>query len=489
MQNPGVGVGCDTKNQLALTRRHFFGRSATGIASVALATLLGKQSEFQLAAKEPPSPELVPKAKRVIYLFMSGGPSQLDLFDYKPRLRQLDGTELPDSIRNGQRLTTMTAGQPSLPCMASRYRFTQHGQCGAWISELLPHTARLADELTIIRSMHTEAINHDPAITFLQTGSEQPGRPSLGSWISYGIGSENQNLPAFVVMISQGSGNKTDQPLYSRLWGSGFLPTQHQGVRFRGGPNPIPYLNDPPGIDTATRRETLDTIRQLNQLTADTYGDPEIATRIAQYELACRMQSCVPELVDLSRESVKTLEMYGIPSATDDGGFARNCLLARRLVEQGVRFVQLYHRGWDQHGKLTAHLPLQCRDVDRPTWALVNDLKQRGLLDDTLVIWGGEFGRTVYSQGQPSQTDWGRDHHGRCFTMWLAGGGVKTGITFGQTDEYGYNVIENPVHVHDLNATILHLLGIHHTQLTFKYQGRDFRLTDVHGKVIHQIVS
>ena len=475
---------------LALTRRHFFGRAATGVGTVALASLLNPQA---LAAEPPlgalPKLHFAPKAKRVISLFMSGGPSHIDLFDYKPKLKDYQGKELPASVRMGQRITGMTSGQTSLPCAASAFKFARHGKAGTWISELLPHTAKIADEIAVIKSMTTEAINHDPAVTFIQTGSQQPGRPALGSWLSYGIGSENQSLPAFVVMITQGSGNKTDQPLFSRLWGSGFLPTQHQGVRFRSGQDPVLYLSNPQGVDATGRRDMLDAVGALNKLAAESFGDPEIDTRIRQYEMAFRMQTSVPELTDLRGESKKTLDMYGIDDVGEDGGFARNCLLARRLIERGTRFVQLFHRGWDQHGALPKQIRGQCKDVDRPAWALVTDLKARGLLDDTLVIWGGEFGRTVYSQGPLTATNYGRDHHGRCFSLWMAGGGVKPGLTYGETDDYCYNVTENPVHIHDWNATVLHLLGIDHTKLTFRFQGRDFRLTDVHGEVVKGLLS
>jgi hypothetical protein len=488
-------MNLDRDHQSLLTRRHFFGRTAAGIGTAALASLL---NERLFAADADPSlrthgvlPALhfAPRAKHVIYLFMSGGPSHIDLFDYKARLKDLHGTELPASVRMGQRVTGMTAGQKSFPCVAPMFRFDRHGKCGAWVSELLPHTAGIVDDIAIVKSLNTEAINHDPAITYIQTGSQQPGRPSLGAWLSYGIGSENQNLPAFVVMISQGSGNKTDQPIFSRLWGSGFLPSQHQGVRFRSGSDPVLYLSNPPGIDAGTRRRMLDATDELNRMAAQSFGDPEINTRIAQYEMAFRMQTSVPELTDLSGESKKTRDLYGLDRKGDDGGFARNCLLARRMVERGVRFVQLMHRGWDQHSDLPKQIRGQCLDVDQPVAALVKDLKQRGLLDSTLVIWGGEFGRTVYSQGQLTKTNHGRDHHGRCFTMWLAGGGVKPGITYGETDDYCYNIVRDPVHIHDYNATILHLLGIDHKRLTFRFQGRDFRLTDVHGNLVKGLLG
>lgn len=479
------------EHSLFLTRRHFFGRSATGIGVAALASLLNPR----LLADEVkphgalPAFHFAPKAKRVIYLFMSGGPSHIDLFDYKPKLRQLHGSELPASVRMGQRVTGMTAFQKSFPCVAPMFQFAQHGKCGAWVSELLPHTAQIVDDIAVVKSLNTEAINHDPATTYIQTGSQQPGRPSLGAWLSYGLGSMNDSLPTFIVMISQGSGNKTDQPIFSRLWGSGFLPGQHQGVRFRSGADPVLYLSDPPGIDAADRRRMLDGVKELNQLAAKSQGDPEIQTRIAQYEMAFRMQTAVPELTDLSKESKKTLEMYGIDDKGTDGGFARNCLLARRMAERGVRFIQLMHRGWDQHSDLPKQIRGQCQDVDRPSAALIMDLKQRGMLDDTLVIWGGEFGRTVYSQGALTKDNYGRDHHGRCFTMWLAGGGVKPGFAYGETDDFCYNVVKDPVHIHDFNATILRLLGIEHTRLTYKFQGRDYRLTDVHGNVVAGLLA
>ncbi|MCI0362110.1 MAG: DUF1501 domain-containing protein [Planctomycetaceae bacterium] len=482
----------------SLSRRQFFGRTATGIGTAALATLLNdgaRAADASAAPRGKARPGVlkalhVPaKAKRVIYLVMSGGPSQIDLMDYKPKLKELNATELPASVRMGQRITGMTAGQKSFPCAASIFNFEQHGQSGAWISELLPHTASVVDELAIVKTLNTEAINHDPAFTFLQTGSQQPGRPSLGAWLSYGLGSENDNLPTFVVLISQGSGNKTDQPIFSRLWGAGFLPSEHQGVRFRAGGDPVLYLSNPAGIDAAARRAMLDGVGELNRLAAESVGDPEIDTRIAQYEMAFRMQSSVPELTDLSGESKETLELYGIKDDGVDGGYARNCLLARRMAERGVRFIQLMHRGWDQHSNLPTQIRGQSSDVDRPSAALVKDLKDRGLLDETLVIWGGEFGRTVYSQGALTATNYGRDHHGRCFTIWMAGGGIKPGISYGQTDDYCYNVVQDGVHVHDFQATVLHCLGIDHTRLTYRFQGRDFRLTDVHGKVVEGLLA
>lgn len=465
-------------------RRQFLGRSVTGTA--ALATLLARHA----VASTPPayaggSPNA--KAKRVIFLFQSGGPSHLELHDYKPLLSKYHGQELPDSIRQGQRLTGMTSGQKSFPVIASKFKFSQHGKAGAWFSELLPHTARIADELCIIRSMHTDAINHDPAITFMQTGSQQPGRPSFGSWLSYGLGSMADNLPAFVVMISHGSGSDANQGLLDRLWGSGFLPSSHQGVKLRSGRDPVLYLSDPPGIDRDLRRKMLDGLGELNRLQHDKDGDPEIQTRITQYEMAFKMQASVPELTDLSREPEKVLEAYG-PDVRKPGSYAANCLLARRMVERGVRFVQLYHRGWDNHGGLPMNIPKQCKDIDQPNSALIKDLKQRGLLDDTLVIWGGEFGRTVYGQGGLLD-NYGRDHHGRCFTMWVAGGGFKPGIVHGETDDYGYNIVRDPVSVHDFHATLLHCLGIDHERLTFRFQGRDYRLTDVFGNVVKGLVT
>jgi hypothetical protein len=466
--------------QLAMTRRHFFRRSAVGLGAAGLGSLLAQAHEQ--------GPHFPAKAKRVIYLFQHGGPSQLDLFDHKPGLRALHGTELPDSVRGTQRLTGMTSGQKSLPVTASAFRFARYGPAGAWVSELMPHTARAAGDLCFIRSLHTEAINHDPAVTFLQTGSQQPGRPSLGSWTTYGLGSENANLPGFVVLISRGSAARPADPLYARLWGSGFLPSSYQGVSFRSSGDPVLFLSNPPGLDGSARREQLDTLQALNREQIAPQLDPEIETRIAQYEMAFRMQTSVPELTDLRGESEATLAAYG-PQAKTPGTFAANCLLARRLAERGVRFVQLYHRGWDQHYNLPSDLRLQSQDVDQPCAALIADLKQRGLLDETLVVWAGEFGRTTYSQGKLEPTNYGRDHHGRCFTVWMAGGGIKGGTVYGETDDFCYNVTRDPVHVHDLNATILHQLGIDHTRLTFRSQGRDFRLTDVHGEVVKGILA
>ena len=470
-----------------LTRRYFFGKSATGVGSIALASLLGGD----LAAAEtsvqglPGLPHFAPKAKRIIYLFQSGGPSQLETFDPKPGLAKLRGQDLPASIRKGQRLTTMTAGQTSFPLVESLFKFKQHGKSGASISELLPHTAKIADELCFVRSLHTDAINHDPAVTFFQTGSQIAGRPSIGAWLSYGLGSESSELPGFVVMITQGTGG---QPIYDRLWGSGFLPTRYQGVKFRSVGDPVLYLSDPKGFSRGQRREYLDTLGELNRMQLDELGDPEITTRIAQYEMAFKMQRSVPELTDLTGEPDSVFELYGDESRKP-GTYAYNCLMARRLAERGVRFIQLYHRGWDQHGSLPKGIRRQAKDTDQASAALVTDLKNRGLLDDTLVVWGGEFGRTVYCQGTMTDNDYGRDHHPRAFSIWMAGGGVKPGMTFGATDEFSYNVTENPVHVHDLQATLLHLMGVDHTKLTFKFQGRRFRLTDVHGNVVKPLIA
>ncbi|MCH7727092.1 MAG: DUF1501 domain-containing protein [Planctomycetes bacterium] len=477
------------EKQNAITRRHFLGSTGVGLGAAALTALLGHDAAA--GAKEPDSttglpgvPHFPPTAKRVIYLCQSGAPSQLDLFDYKPNLRERRATELPDSVRMNQRLTGMTKDQESFPIAPTMFNFAQRGKSGAWVSDLLPYTADIADELCFIKSMNTEAINHDPAITFLQTGSQLAGRPSMGAWLSYGLGSTNEDLPTFVAMTSGEGG----QPLYDRLWGSGFLPTKHQGVKFRRTGDPVLYLSNPAGIDAKTRREMLDEIAELNKIRLEEDGDPEIATRIAQYELAFRMQSSVPQLVDISDEPQSVLDMYG-PDCQKPGTFAFNCLLARRLAERGVRFIQLYHRGWDQHTNLPRDIKKQCQAADQPSAALIKDLKKRGLLKDTLVMWGGEFGRTVYCQGTLTAENYGRDHHPRCFTIWLAGGGIKPGITHGETDDHSYNVVKDPVHVHDLNATILHCLGIEHTKLTFQYQGRHHRLTDVHGHVVKSILA
>lgn len=467
-------------------RRAFLNHSASAMGAAAIAGLMARDNQAKASAAAQLT-HFAPKAKRIVYLFQSGGPSHLELLDYKPNLKKLHGTELPDSIRHGQRLTGMTSGQKSFPVIAPKFKFHQTGQAGTWVSELLPHTARVMDDICLIRSMHTEAINHDPAITFIQTGSQQPGRPSLGAWLSYGLGSEADDLPAFIVLISHGSGKDANQGLLERLWGSGFLPSSHQGVKFRSSGDSVLYLSDPPGIDRDLRRQMLDGLAQLNQRELAQSGDPEISTRISQYEMAFRMQSSVPDLTDMSKESAKTFELYGEESKKP-GTFAANCLLARRMLERGVRCVQLYHRGWDQHGGLPTNIPKQAHDIDQPQAALITDLKQRGMLEDTLIVWAGEFGRTVYGQGG-LQEDYGRDHHGRCFSVWLAGGGIKPGIVHGETDDYGYNITRDPVHIHDLNATILHCLGYDHKRLTYRYQGRDFRLTDVHGNVVKPILA
>ncbi len=471
-----------------LSRRQFLNRFGMGLGGTALASLLNPASAFANNGADRgvlAAPQLAPKAKRVIYLFMSGGPSQLETFDYKPLLNERNGQPLPDSVRLGQRLTGMSANQAILPLAGSIFKFAQHGKAGTWVNELLPYTAQVVDDLCIVRSLYTEAINHDPAITFLQTGSQLSGRPSIGAWVHYGLGSDNENLPAFVVLITKGKG---DQPLYSRLWGSGWLPSQHQGVQFRSGKSPVLYLNNPDGISPETRRTMLDALRDLHQHNAERLGEADVDARIAQYEMAYRMQTSVPEVMDLSGESEATLAAYG-PDARKPGSFAANCLLARRLAERGVKFVQLYHQGWDHHGGLPGGMRTQCKETDQPAAALINDLKQRGLLDDTLVIWGGEFGRTNYSQGKLTATDYGRDHHPRCFSIWMAGGGARPGTVFGETDEFGYNVAKDGVHVHDFHATLLHLLGIQHEQLTFKFQGRRFRLTDVHGRVVPELLA
>jgi hypothetical protein len=478
--------------QLRTTRRRLFGQASTGIGVAALAWLLDPRAFAATVASKtgglPGLPHFAPKAKRVIFLHQSGAPSQMDLFDYKPTLEKFHATELPDSVRMGQRITGMTSGQDSLPVARSIFKFAQHGESGTWLSELLPHTAKVVDEIAIIKTVHTEAINHDPAITFIHTGSQQPGRPSLGSWVSYGLGSENQDLPAFVVFVSQASGLNIDQPLFSRLWSSGFLPSRYQGVNLRSMGDPVLHLSDPPGIGKTTRRNMLDALGKLNEMTAREFDDPEIETRIAQYEMAYRMQASVPELMDLSKEPEHVFEMYG-PDSRKPGTYAFQCLLARRLAERGVRFIQLYKRGWDQHNDLPRDLALQCKATDQPSAALIADLKQRGLLDDTLVVWGGEFGRTVYCQGTLTETNYGRDHHPRCFTIWMAGGGIKPGITLGTTDDYCYNIVEDPVHVHDIQATILHSLGVDHRRLTYKFQGRHFRLTDVAGNVVEKLLA
>ncbi len=482
--------------QDVVNRRTFLTRSASGLGVAALASLFGdagfaappaQKMGVALTGGLPGFPNFAPKAKRIIYLHQSGAPSQFELFDYKPGLAKYKGQDLPASIRNGQRLTGMTSGQANFPVAPNIFQFAQHGKGGVWLSELLPHLATQADKLCVIRSMNTEAINHDPAITFFQTGSQLAGRPSIGSWMSYGLGTENRDLPAFVVLTSIGSGRSDDQPLYDRLWGSGFLPTQHQGVKFRNAGDPVLYLSNPPGVDTDTRREMMNEVKSLNQIKNADVHDPEISTRISQYELAFRMQASVPDLTNLKTEPKAILDLYG-PDVTRPGSYAANCLLARRLCEKGTRFVQLFHMGWDHHGNLPNAIRGQCKDIDQPTAALLQDLEQRGLLDETLVVWGGEFGRTVYSQGALTDTNYGRDHHPRCFSLWLAGAGIKGGMTYGETDDYSYNVVKDPVGVHDLHATILHLMGVDHTRLTFRSQGRDFRLTDVSGEVVKSIL-
>ena len=443
-----------------------------------------RPKEFQ---RSTASPHFNPKVKRVIYLFQSGGPSQLDLFDYKPQLAERFGEDVPKSVYPDERKTTMTSGQRSFPVAPSALKFKQHGGSGLWLSEAHRFLPQVADELCVVRSMHTEAINHDPAATLFQTGSVIPGRPSMGAWISYGLGSENSDLPSFVALTSNGTA-KQGQPLYDRLWGSGFLPGRFQGVKFRGQGDPILDLYNPSGVDRQQRRRTLDSLQRLNRTQERAMNDPTISTRIAQYELAFRMQMSVPELIDVKREPKSILDMYG-PQATQVGKYAYNCLLARRLAERGVRFIQLYHRGWDAHGNAPASVKSQCRDTDQATTALLLDLKQRGMLDETLVIWGGEFGRTVYCQGKLTPKNYGRDHHPNCFTYWLAGGGVRPGFTYGKTDDYSVNVVENAVHVHDLQATVLHQLGIDHERLTYRHQGRHYRLTDVHGRIVHEILT
>ncbi len=478
-----------------ILRRELFARGGLGMGTLALASMMGQQSAVAATGKPSGGPaemagidsrfHLPPKAKRVIYLFQAGAPSQLDLLDHKPLLNDMQGEELPDSVRGEQRLTGMSGNQSSLPLAGSPFKFSRYGQSGAEISELMPHIGSVADELCIVRSMHTEAINHGPGVTFLQTGSMFPGRPSMGAWVDYGLGRENDDLPSFVVMVTK---NKSGQPLVSRLWGSGFLPSGHQGVRFRSGKDPVLYLNNPDGIDATSRRQSVDALTKLHQIKLGQSVDPLVEARIAQYELAYRMQSSIPDATDLSDESERTFEMYG-PDSKNPGTFASNCVLARRLAERGVRFIQLYHQGWDHHGGLPAGIKRQCGETDQPSAALIQDLKQRGMLDDTLVVWGGEFGRTNYCQGKLTPGNFGRDHHPRCFSIWMAGGGIKPGTTYGQTDEFGYNITENAMHIHDLQATILNQLGIDHERLTFKYQGRQFRLTDVHGHVRAELLA
>ena len=459
------------------TRREFLGRLGMGLGGLALSSLVNPA----LAT----GTDLIPRAKRIIYLFQSGGPSQFELFDYKPQVNAMHGQELPESVRKGQRLTGMTGFQNTLPLARSHFSFAQYGESETWVSELMPYTAEIVDELCFVKSMHTEAINHDPAITFFLTESQIAGRPSFGSWLSYGLGTENENLPAFCVLITKDKGG---QPLYARLWGNGFLPSRHQGVQFRSGVDPVLYLSNPDGVSSKQRRMQLDRLRELHQLKAGAPGWERIESRISQYEMAYRMQTSVPDVMDLANEPDYIFDLYG-EDAREPGTFAANCLLARRLAERGVRFIQLFHQGWDHHAGLPSGIKVQSRETDQPSAALVRDLKQRGMLDDTLVIWGGEFGRTNYCQGRLTDADYGRDHHPRCFTLWMAGGGVRSGFSYGETDDLGYNVVRDPVHVHDLQATLMHLLGIDHERLTFKYQGRRYRLTDVHGTVVNPLIA
>jgi hypothetical protein len=477
------------ESRLNVNRRHFLGKLSLGLGSVALGSLLVPgllHREDEEIASVTGMPNFAPKAKRVIYLFQNGAPSQLESFDYKPLLNKMHGEELPASVRMGQRLTGMTANQAKFPLVGSHFNFQQHGTSGAWVSEIFPNIAKIADDICFVKTLHTEAINHDPALTFMQTGAQQGNRPAMGAWLSYGLGSENKNLPAFCVLLSRGKGN--GQGVYSKLWTNGFLDSVHQGVQFSSSEEPVLYLNDPTGTDRARTRKMLDHLAELNGMAFEQFGDPEIQTRIQQYEMAYRMQTAVPELTDVSKEPDDIVKMYG-PDCLVPGTYAANCLLARKLSEAGVRFVQLYHQGWDQHGNLTGEMPGQARDTDRASAALVMDLKQRGLLDETLVIWGGEFGRTNYCQGDLSVTNYGRDHHPKCFTIWMAGGGIKPGITYGETDEFGYNIVKDPVHVNDFHATVLHVLGLNHEKLIFKHLGRRYRLTDVGGKVVSGIVA
>ena len=476
-----------TEFEKMVTRRRFLELSSTGIGAAALATLMNEDLLAQAplsAGGLPGLPHFAPKAKRVIYLFQGGAPSQHDLWEHKPGLQKLRGTDLPDSIRQGQRLTPMTASQAGFPIVPSVFKFAQHGESRAWVSELMPHTAKIVDDLCFIKTMHTEAINHDPGVTFLQTGAQLAGRPSIGAWLAYGLGSMNRDLPTFVAMVTNRGGN----PIYDRLWGSGFLPSEYQGVKFLSTGDPVLYLSNPPGVDRSARRRYLDDLGALNELDLAQSGDPETSTRMAQYEMAYRMQASVPELTDLSDEPDSVFERYG-PDSRTPGTFAANCLLARRLAERDVRFIQLYHRGWDMHDRLPKRIQAQAKDVDQPQAALVQELKERGMLDETLVIWGGEFGRTIFCQGRLTDETYGRDHHPRAFTIWMTGGGIKPGMTYGETDDFAFNIAKDPMHVHDLHATMLHLLGIDHAKLTYQYQGRNFRLTDVHGKIVNDILA
>ena len=474
-------------------RRYFLRRTSTSLGGLGLATLLGSDATARHTGQQAIGgleslPHHKPKAKRIIYLFQSGGPAQMDLYDYKPQLAKRFGEEVPKSIYPDDRKTTMSNAQASFPVAPSIFKFRQHGKGGNWLPETLPRLSEVADDLCIINSFHTDAINHDPAATLMQSGSQIPGRPSIGSWLGYGLGNMNANLPAFVAMSSRGTGKPGGQPLYDRLWGSGFLPSRFQGVKFRNQGDPVLDINNPDGVDTTTRRTMLNTLKELNELQLSATGNPDIETRIAQYELAYRMQMSIPKLLDMSDEPKHVLELYG-PDALKPGTYAYNCLIARRLAESGVRFIQLFHQGWDHHGKLPGAMRGQCKDTDAPSAALIKDLKQRGLFDDTIIVWGGEFGRTIYSQGKLTKEQYGRDHHPSVMSIWLAGGGIKGGSTYGKSDDYSVNVAENGVHVHDLHATLMHLMGIKHEQFTFRYQGRDFRLTDVHGNIVQDILS
>jgi hypothetical protein len=477
------------EHSLVFNRRKFLSRMSIGLGSAALGSLLIPDLFSSSSPEEAIMqglPHFAPKAKRVIYLFQNGAPSQLETFDYKPLLNKMVGQNLPESIRNGQRLTGMTASQTTFPLVGSYFGFKQYGNSGAWVSDLFPHMSKIVDDICIVKTMHTEAINHDPALTFFQSGAQQGNRPSIGSWVSYGLGTENSNLPAFCVLLSRGKGN--GQGVYSKLWTNGFLDSVHQGVQFSSGENPILYLQDPEGMDRNTRRKMVDQIAALNEMELKNFGDPETAAKISQYEMAYRMQTAVPEIMDTSRESEDIIKLYGADCLVP-GTYAANCLLARKLSESGVRFVQLYHQGWDQHGNLPNEMKGQALDVDRPSAALITDLKQRGLLDETLVIWGGEFGRTNYCQGKIAPENYGRDHHPRCFSIWMAGGGIRPGMVYGETDELGYNIVQNPVHVHDFQATVLHQLGLDHEKLTYKFQGRRYRLTDLYGSVVKDIIA
>ncbi len=484
-----------TEGHALFTRRQFFGRSALGLGTAALSSLMSRDGLFAAPPSHrgvpglPELPHFAPKAKRVIYLFQNGAPSHVDLFDYKPALKQWHGRQIPDAVVGGKRFSTMTGNQTERPVLGEITQFAQHGQSGAWVSSFLPRTAEIADELCFVKSMHTESVNHAPGITYFLTGSEMAGRPSMGAWLSYGLGSENEDLPSFVVMTSRDKEASCGQIFYDFYWGSGFLPSKYQGAAFRGRGDPVLYLSNPPGMSAEVRRGLLDDLAHLNEIKREDFGDPEITTRIAAYEMAYRMQTSVPELTDFSREPASVLEMYG-PDVRRQGSFAYNCLMARRLAERGVRFIQVMHAGWDQHRNLNSQLKIQCDDTDAPSAALIRDLKQRGLLEDTLVIWGGEFGRTPFLQGKIDEVkSWGRDHHPYAFSLWMAGGGVKPGMSYGATDEFGFNAVDRRVHVHDFQATVMHLLGINHERLTYKFQGRNFRLTDVHGHVVRDILA